>query len=716
MSWQKRARLGVAVFAVLFAVGVYFAVGERQKAAPLEPIERKDPASTAEVLGGVLNRLLGSNEDFKVSFATQISYPDGSHKLGDVRIETRNRSGRDFTITAAEATVAANESAYELKQNIVLKASDGFELHTDDATFNTSDEIVRAPGSVTFTRGKMSGSGVGMTYHERTQILTLASGSQVALYDDAGTATTSFQSGSSTLDRAANVLTLKETVHVVRDGQEFDADSGEAQLSEEEEFIRYVKLRGEARVTGGGAVDAMSARDIDLDYTDDGKLLERVILVGEAAVALKGATAGAPAREVHGGRLDLALAADGAVTRVVGQDGVRLVLPPDDDTPPRTITARTLDGAGEPGKGLTRIEFRDTVEFREGATTAGREAKSQSLRLALDGDAVSDAIFTGRATFTDGALRATANEARYSPSKGTLGLGGGTPEVTDEQVVIRGTTIDVTFETRRMVARGSTSTTYRTSPAKGRGGSAPATKMPGLLKANESVTVTAAELDYIGSKNAAVYTGTVELRQGAGTSIRADKVTLDQESGDLVASGNARAIIVNDADASSTGTAAEIRYTDRTRVIAYVTPAPATSRLQSDKGDLRAGHIDITLQKEGSGVARIDAQPDVSIVIGQRTITGVRLEYVAPTDAGKSTAGSYIVHGSPRRLVTHIERIGSTCRRSNAGMRLTMSEGGDNISFDSDGVTRASVDGSSSCDPVVPLSPAPATKPPALTR
>ena len=720
MSWQKRARLGVAVFAVIFAVGVYIAIGERQKAAPLEPIERKDPTSTAEVQGGIFKRLSGANEDFVVTFADQISYPDGSQRLIGLRIEIKNRNGRDFTITAAEALVGANETTFVMKQNIVLKASDGFELHTDDATFDTADEIVRAPGSVTFTRGKMAGSGVGMTYEERTQTLTLASGSQVAVYDEAGTATTSFQSGSSTLDRAANVLTLKETVHVVRDGQEFDAETGEAQLSEEEEFVRYVKLRGEARVTGGGSVDAMSAREIDLDYTDDGKLLERVILVGEAAVALKGTVEGAPAREVHGGRIDLALAADGEVTRVTGQEGVRLVLPPDDDTPSRTITARTLDGTGEPGKGLTRLEFTQAVEFREGANATLREARAQSLHLALDANAVSDATFAGRVTFTEATLKASAEQARYSPAKGTLGLSGGTPEVADEQVVIVGTTIDVAFETRHMVAKGSparkTRTTYSTTPAKGRGAKAPATKMPGLLKADESVTVTAVELDYTGSKSSAVYTGAVELRQGAGTSIRAEEVTLDQASGDLIASGNARANIVNDADQTS-GNAAEIRYTDKTRVIAYVTPAPATSRLESDKGDLRAGRIEITLQKEGSGVARIDAQQDVSIQIGQRTITGVRLEYAAQEVAGKSKAGGgYVVHGSARRLVTVVERNGASCRRSNAGMRLTMSEGADNISFNGDGVARPSVDGSSACNPIAPPLPGPATKPTAPPR
>lgn len=711
MSWQKRARAGVGLFAVLFAAGVYFAMGERQKAAPRIAVEREDPTSTLEVMGAILSRFSGSDEDFVVEADSKISYPDGSERSKGLRITIKKRNGRDVTISADEALVGANESTFDLKQNIVLKASDGFELHTDNATFNNTERIVRAPGSVTFSRGRMAGSGIGMTYAEDAQILTLASDSQVALSNEAGVVTTSFESGSSSLDRAANVLTLQDRVHVVRDAQEFDATHGVARLSEDEAFVRHVELRGQARVSSGGAVDAMSARDIDLDYSDDGTLLERVILVGDAGMALKGAN-GAPARQIHGGRLDLTLAADGTVNRIIGQEGVRLVLPPDDDTPPRTITARTLDAIGESGKGLTHIEFRESVDYREGAGTArARDARSQSLRLTLLADAVAEATFTGNTTFRDGALQASANEARYSPSKGTLGLSGGAPEVSDEQVVINGTSIDVAFETRHMVAEGRTRTTYTGTPAKGRGASEPATKMPGLLKPNQPVTVTAGTLDYTGSTSAAVYTGVVELRQGAGTFIRANRLTLDQESGDLTASGNARAILVGEADASSTGTADEIRYTDTTRVIAYTTPAPATSRVVSAEGDLTASRIDITLQKEGSGVARIDAQHTVSIQVDPRTITGVRLEYIAPSQGATPTdGGSYVVYGDARHPVTVLNR--ATCERSSGMMKLTMSKATDNIVLEGGGLALPRVDGTGTCAPVAPPSPGSTTRPP----
>ena len=49
----------------------------------------------------------------------------------------------------------------------------------------------------------------------------------------------------------------------------------------------FIELRGDARVAGGGgALDSMAARRIDLVYLDGGEALDRVTLTGQAARAL----------------------------------------------------------------------------------------------------------------------------------------------------------------------------------------------------------------------------------------------------------------------------------------------------------------------------------------------------------------------------------------------------------------------------------------------
>ena len=49
---------------------------------------------------------------------------------------------------------------------------------------------------------------------------------------------------------------------------------------------------GNARTEGGHGFDSMSAKNIDLDYTDDGNTLERVTLNGMGAIALSGQDGG----------------------------------------------------------------------------------------------------------------------------------------------------------------------------------------------------------------------------------------------------------------------------------------------------------------------------------------------------------------------------------------------------------------------------------------
>src|SRR6185503_12661459 len=106
----------------------------------------------------------------------------------------------------------------------------------------------------------------------------------------------------------------------------------------------------------------MSARDISLDYSDDGKTLEAVKMAGAAEARLPG-EGEKPGRQFVGGTLDLAFAPDGKMTSVVGRENVRVELPPVADAPPRTISAQVLEGAGQAGKGLTALTFATDVAF-----------------------------------------------------------------------------------------------------------------------------------------------------------------------------------------------------------------------------------------------------------------------------------------------------------------------------------------------------------------
>ena len=144
-------------------------------------------------------------------------------------------------------------------------------------------------------------------------MLTIAEQAKINMSDEAGQPTTEFTAGSSVLDRLQNILTLDGKAHVLRNQQVIDADHVTTRLSDDEQIVQYIELRNNARVTGGASIDSMSARDIDMDYTDDGSALERVALNGGAGVAMKGL--GGSGRQIVGEALEVRLAPDGVDRR-----------------------------------------------------------------------------------------------------------------------------------------------------------------------------------------------------------------------------------------------------------------------------------------------------------------------------------------------------------------------------------------------------------------
>src|SRR5262249_33831805 len=267
-----------------------------------------------------------------------------------------------------------------------------------------------------------------------------------------------------------------------------------ATLTANDEQVTYVELRGNGRVSGGSVTfDSMSARDIDLDYTDDGEKLEALILNGSAAIALKGEN-GSPGPGVCGGSLRIGVAPDGAVTSVVGRERVQLDMPAGQGRPARRVRAQSIDATGEAGKGMTAARFAERVEYREESPAApARVARSRTLQVVLDGDQVNQALFTGSVTFDDQGLRAAAANAEYDPAKGSLHLTGadqgGGPRVSDEQVQIEAALIDVTLESRRMRASGGAKTILQPAAAGTEGKDT--LKMPGLLEQKQPTHVSA---------------------------------------------------------------------------------------------------------------------------------------------------------------------------------------------------------------------------------
>jgi LPS export ABC transporter protein LptC len=707
MKWQRRARIGVAIFGIACAIVVYAAIGEREKTVLVAPPERTDPKATIESTGAQVQQNRGTQRDFDIKSDRTLFYENGASKMFGVQVNVRGREGRDFALTAREAQAGADRRELALSGNVKLAASDGFELHTGEGSFNQDDGIVRAPGEVRFAKGRMSGSGLGMTYDQTNDVLTLPERAHVNTVADGQNQQMDFTSGSAVLNRAADSLQLTGEVHALRGEQTFAADAATARLTADESAITDIELRGNASVAGGGgSLDSMSARDIDLHYSADGQTLEQVLLVGGAALALA-AQNGAAGRQMIGERLEVTLAADGAVTRVTGADNVQLLLPATDGTSKRTVAAKTLEAAGEPGKGLTSVRFTDNVEYREDAQprAAARTARARGLRVTLDGDAIDSATFTGSVIFEEEGLQASAAEALYEPTAGTLRLtgieSGRPPRVAEQRINIEAQQrIDVTLEGRRMDASGGVKTTLRAAggSAKGQKDQKDQSKLPGLLKEEQPVNVNADSLKYEGASGKVIYTGRAELWQGSSTTIRGDLITIDQQSGDLIVSGAARSDILLDME-RSIARATEIRYDDARRVIRYLsslpdadarlrppapTPAPQ-AQVSGPQGDLRANRIEVVLAQNGGRAERLEAYVNVTARIDTRLATGARLTYFAEDQR-------YVMIGAGAVPV----KVNDGCRES-IGKTVTFFKSADRIIIDGNEEIRTQTKSGGAC-------------------
>src|SRR5678815_5794543 len=151
-SWQRHARIVLAIFGVAVAVVVYYSIGERGPRVAPAPVPRDDPGSLYEVRQGEAQRLRATERDFSIKFARSLAYEDGSQKMFEVSITVNKSDGRNYVVTADEATAGKDQRERQLSGHVRLKVSDGFEMTTDRASHNQDDSIVRAPGAVTFSK------------------------------------------------------------------------------------------------------------------------------------------------------------------------------------------------------------------------------------------------------------------------------------------------------------------------------------------------------------------------------------------------------------------------------------------------------------------------------------------------------------------------------------------------------------------------------------
>lgn len=693
MSWQKKTRLGIAVFVIVFIAVVAVAMRQRKGTPSPAPLpERVDPNSVAETRGGKIRRFTKDGKlAFELAFESQLVYPDGRTVQRGIKLTLPDRGGRAIAVTARDLEKVGKEGeavgTVHLVGDVHVKTSDGLEVLTDDARYDDAAGMLTVPGKVEFTRARMKGTGVGATYDRNREVLWLNDQAHITVAADAkGEGAMDATAGAAGLARADHYVRLTRNAHITAQGRVIDADDITIMLTPDDERVQMLQLRANSRISGGsgaGGPQAMSARDIDLTYGEDGRTLQHAQLMENAVVQLPGEARSAGKR-VSGKTIDIAMAPDGAtVTNLTATENVQLDLPAEGDAPAKRIRAATLV-AGGGNQGLQNATFTGNVDYREtraarrNLAAVNRVASSMTLVVNTKPGlgALQQAEFSGNAHITDGTeVKADAPHALYHVDRDQMDLSPGdgsepgpSPHVTDGRVSVDARTINFTLGTRKLSAE----TRVRSSMQPERKGAAPAARgatpgaaaspprVPSMLKQDEPVNVTSNRLEYDGSAGHATYNGNARLWQ-ADTLVDADLIIVDDKTGNLEARGNVRTtMLLEQVDSKSgkttttttVGTSETFLYEDAKRLATYTTKAHIVGSERDVKGD----KIELFLVKDKNELQRAEAYGQVEVKETDRTATGSRLTYTAATE-------KYFMTGTP---VVVIQKNPTECKQTTA--------------------------------------------------
>jgi lipopolysaccharide export system protein LptA len=707
MRWQKIAQIAIALFVVAFA-GVVFVAMRKHTAAPKRE-ERLKPAldstAMAESGAGEYRHNKDGKLVYSLAWKNQLSYKDGRSSLRGVTLVLPKKDDRTFTVVADEGNVTAPADSTGnklntaiLKGNVVLTTDDGIVVKTQEATYTDAEGMVRVPGPVEFTRGRMKGTGVGATYDKNRDVLWVLDQAHVTVAPDAtGGGALDGSASNAGLARADNYMKLVKSAQIASGGQTASADEITMLLDEKGEKVQQMQLRENSKIVGTGpGAQSMSARHIDMTYGPDGRALQHSKLMENGVLDLPGPQ-GSANRRIVGNTIDLAMSPDGKnVTNLDAQEKVQVDIPEDGDSPAKKIIAKTLHAVGAPEQGLQNAVFEGPVQYFETRPPGGKlpalDRRATSLRLIVDTKpglgAIERADFLGNAKFVDTETSAEAARALYniandqldlSPSPGLPGTG---PLLNNKQLTVQARNIHVSPSTQKLIADTdvrsiikpqSKSGTTGTTGTSGSNAPASQTKVPVMLKQDRPVNVTSNRLAYDG-KSEATYTGDALLWQDQ-SRIAADTIVLDNTTGNLTAKEHVRSTMIVQADDSKTKqkksseskvTADLLVYEDAKRLATYTVNGTTPATLNSPEGTITGDRLDLFLKESGNELERLISDGKiVTTKLEKLYATGKHLVYT-------SVDQKYVMTGEP---VDAIQKDDQGACKQSKGITLTYVRG-----------------------------------------
>ena len=674
MRWQRLAQFAIAAFVIVF-IGVLAVSMRRNKPAPEQPAATPVPSKDVQIFnpgGGQQSWFSNGRKVFDFEFGSHVALTDGRHEFSkSVKVIT-NRNGKNLTINADSAEVLEKGGEFQtavFRKDVHLVGEGGIDVRSEEATYSESEGIVKMPGAVTFAKGRLRGSGIGATYDMNREVMWLLDKATFTVAaDKAGQGAMDGSAASIGLARLEHYVRLTKDAHINGDGRDMRADEITINLTEDDERVRTLQLRGNSRMTGGASgPQSMTARDIDVTYGEDGRSLQNANLTENAVLQLAPPGPGAAGKRIAGRTITIAMAPDGkTVTGLTSNENVQVDLPAENNAPSKRIRSAALVATGAPETGLRNATFTGKVTYAEARAASrnlpaiDRTASAHSLQIETKPGlgAIEKADFRGDVRITDapdvvaraqrGIYYVERDRIELMPSDGDPGP---SANIVDGRVDVQARTIEFTISTRDLTADTKVRSRVTSKPS-GRG---QASKVPSVLKQNEPVNVTANRLQYQGAAARAVYTGNARLWQDGDkdpATIQGDTLTLDDKTGNLEVNGHAVTEFVLEETDKKTGEKKRTRtlgkagtfvFEDKRRLGTYTEQA----QLDGAQGNLTAHKIEIFLKPDANEVERLEAYAqgtDVVIREGQRRTYGIHLTYTASDD-------KYLMIGTPVEVI-----------------------------------------------------------------
>ena len=221
MTWHRPARVVVGVVALASAAAAYVSSTRRASVAP-PAVERMDPKAVLESREAVLQQVRENEERFELK-AERTPALRGRVHDGSSASACRSATGAGGT-TSSRPRKRARARTPRTWSSWATCAWRGATASCSRPTARPTtriQHIVRAPGDVAFTKGRLKGSATGMSYDTNTEVLSLLAKPDVRFEpgETDQVKAVQFQAGSAMLDRVQHLLSLENQATVVRKDQ-----------------------------------------------------------------------------------------------------------------------------------------------------------------------------------------------------------------------------------------------------------------------------------------------------------------------------------------------------------------------------------------------------------------------------------------------------------------------------------------------------------------